>query len=552
MSDATSSYHSKEKHNRVLRAVNESDVDVAAQLVSGGKGGNRGEIDPQAAKKLLPSHYAFDVPDVFVVLRMTFADKSTLGQSAVLGIEETADLNQNQFDWLSSVFYLTYLAFEYPQNFALQRLPVGKWMSVNISKLTFSLYLVRSPPRSHAACHSFGGLFAVRFILGICEGAITPGFMIVRVYFPSESPRWWLLGSSKLAHRLVTSMFYTRQEQNKRVGYWFLMNGFAVIFLAFVSSGLLHTNTPSLAPWQWLMIITGLITLVTSICFWFWFPNSPTTAWFLTPEERVLAVQRIRINQTGVENKHWKKEQFIETLRDPKIWVMAIFAAIANIPNSLTNQRQLIVAQFGFTPIETTLLGCVDGVMEILSIWLGISLAGVKGIGRAYAGVIIYIPGLLGALLVNLLPSHLKVGLLFGYWLSIFSIAPFAIFLGWVSGLVAGHTKRTTTNAVVLIGYAIGNFASPFIWKSKYQPRNHVPWDFLATSMGASILILLTLRIMLSRENARRDKETCQDDYADVYLPSKELDSGAVSQRKIDKVFLDLTDLQNRDFRYTL
>lgn len=48
----------------------------------------------------------------------------------------------------------------------------------------------------HAACTSFGALFAVRFLLGICEGAITPGFLI------------------------VTAMFYTRAEQTRRVGYW--------------------------------------------------------------------------------------------------------------------------------------------------------------------------------------------------------------------------------------------------------------------------------------------------------------------------------------------
>lgn len=30
----------------------------------------------------------------------------------------------------------------------------------------------------------------------------------------------------------------------------------------------------------------------------------------------------------------------------------------------LTNQRQLILAQFGFTEIQTTLLGIVDGVVE--------------------------------------------------------------------------------------------------------------------------------------------------------------------------------------------
>lgn len=49
---------------------------------------------------------------------------------------------------------------------------------------------------AHAACHSFGGLFTVRFILGVCEGSITAGFMI------------------------VSAMFYTRAEQTRRVGYW--------------------------------------------------------------------------------------------------------------------------------------------------------------------------------------------------------------------------------------------------------------------------------------------------------------------------------------------
>jgi len=59
------------------------------------------------------------------------------------------------------------------------------------------------------------------------------------------------------------------------------------------------------------MTITGLITLIVSVLFWFFFPNSPTDAWFLTPEERVLAVQRIKVNQAGVENKHLKRDQYV-------------------------------------------------------------------------------------------------------------------------------------------------------------------------------------------------------------------------------------------------
>ena len=49
---------------------------------------------------------------------------------------------------------------------------------------------------SHAACKNFAGLFVLRLILGISEGCITTGFMI------------------------VSSMFYTRREHTARVGYW--------------------------------------------------------------------------------------------------------------------------------------------------------------------------------------------------------------------------------------------------------------------------------------------------------------------------------------------
>jgi hypothetical protein len=46
---------------------------------------------------------------------------------------------------------------------ALQRFPVGKWMAINIFVWAIALM-------AHAACKSFGALFAVRFILGLCEG----------------------------------------------------------------------------------------------------------------------------------------------------------------------------------------------------------------------------------------------------------------------------------------------------------------------------------------------------------------------------------------------
>jgi MFS family permease len=508
--DLQMSPHLTEKHHDRVLALDQ--VDVAAELDS------EKPLDPAEALRLRRKIDWHLMPLMCILYLMTFADKTTLGQSAVLGIIPGAHLNQNEFNWLGTIFYLSYLAFQYPQNLALQYFPVGKWMSINIFVWAIALC-------AHAACKSFGALFAVRFILGMCEGAITPGFI------------------------LVTSMFYTRAEQNKRTGYWFLMNGVAVIFLGFVSFGVLHTKTHKFMPWQWLMIITGILTLIVSVLFWFLFPDSPTTAYFLTPEERADAVKRIKINQAGVENKHWKREQFMEAFKDPKVWIMFLFAGIGNVVNSLTNQRQIIVNQFGFTVIQTTLLGCVDGVVEILVIWLGVNLAAQRQIGRAYACVLMFIPALLGSILVSTLPATNKVGLLFSYWIGITVFVPFVILLGWISAIVSGHTKRTTTNAIVLSGYAIGNAAGPFMWKKQYQKRNHIPWAVISACIGACAFLALLLRWVLARENARREAEQRDDSYDDVYVTQR-LADGTTVEKRVDRAFLDLTDLQNRDFRY--
>jgi len=499
-----------------MGSVKETDVDVAAHLASG-----VGEsVSPEDALRIRRRIDIHILPLMCILYLMQFADKTTLGQSAVLGLLEDAHLTANQFNWLGTIFYLSYLAFEYPQNLALQRLPIGKWMSVNIFVWSISLC-------AHAACKSFGGLFAVRFIMGICEGAITAGFL------------------------LVTSMFYTRKEQTVRVGYWFLMNGTAIIFLGFVAFGVLHTKSTHFHPWQWLMIITGLITLITSVLFWFLFPDSPANAWFLTPEDRRLAAVRIKENQTGMENKHFKVEQFWEAIYDPKTWLFALFAGIAQVPNSLSNQRQIIISLFGFTPIQTTLLGCVDGLVEIIAIFTAVKISAAVPNSRSLVGFAWAIPGMIGDILLIALPSHKRVGLLFSYWTSIWAFACFPMALAWMGSVTAGHTKRITTNAIVLIFYAIGNASGPFMWKQQYKPRNRVPWIVILACEISFALLFLVIRAYLSRENSRRDREQHDATYDEVYVTMKD-DDGADVQKKLDKAFLDLTDQQNREFRYVL
>lgn len=505
-----------EKRTHVHVAAVSEEVDTGARLVAG----TFEEVDPKEALRLRKKIDRHIMPLMCVLYWIQFMDKTTLGSSAILGIKTATHLTTNEYNCLGTIFYLSYLAFEYPQNLALQRFPVGKWMSINIFVWGIALCC-------HAACKNFGGLMACRFILGMCEGSITAGFMI------------------------VTSMFYTRKEQTIRVGYWFLMNGTAQIIIGFISFGVLHSKTGGFQPWQWLVIITGLLTLITAVAFWFMFPDSPTTAWFLAPEERVTAVQRIKGNQTGVENKRFKKEQFYEALLDPKTWLFALFSALDNVPNSLTNQQQIIMASFGFTSLQTTLLAMVSGVVEIVTIFTGVHIASYFTNARAYVGVIYFVPTLLGILLVNLLPWTDKVGLLFGQWMTTISVTAFVLQLSWITNVTAGHTKKVTVNAIMLIAYCVGNAAGPFMWQAKYVPRNHVPWTVIGICYVCCMFILLIIRFLLWRENKRRDAEPPDTRYDDVYIEVT-LPDGSRVERKVQKEYLDLTDIQNRDFRYVL
>lgn len=46
-------------------------------------------------------------------------------------------------------------------------------------------------------------------------------------------------------------------------------------------------------------LINGMLTFATAIAFWLYFPDSVSTAWFLTENERKLAVERVREHETG-------------------------------------------------------------------------------------------------------------------------------------------------------------------------------------------------------------------------------------------------------------
>lgn len=119
---------------------------------------------------------------------------------------------------------------------------------------------------------------------------------------------------------MFTAQYYKRSEQGTRTGIWFSFNASGAIVGSLLAFGLYtadHENKLAIAGWKLIFIILGLVTVAVGVLFALFVPDSPDKARFFTPEERLMAVERIRGNQQGVIDHTFRVEQVKEALKDP-------------------------------------------------------------------------------------------------------------------------------------------------------------------------------------------------------------------------------------------
>lgn len=58
-------------------------------------------------------------------------------------------------------------------------------------------------------------------------------------------------------------------------------------------------------------------------------PDSPVHAPFLSQEERIAALERVRDDQGGTENGKLKKAQVVEALQDVRTWLIVLSTLVS-------------------------------------------------------------------------------------------------------------------------------------------------------------------------------------------------------------------------------
>lgn len=386
-------------------------------------------LDEATNRRLLRKIDSTILPIMCVIYGLNYLDKTTLSYASVMGIRKDISLKGDDYQWVSSMFYFGYLAWEYPTNRLLQRLPLAKYSAFCV--IAWGLVLC-----CMAATKNYSGALAVRFFLGVFEAAVTPGWA------------------------LITSQWYTKAEQGARTGIWFSFNGWGQIFGGLVAYGIavgVRKHGATIAAWKVLFLFTGFLTALMGCIFLWVVPDNPLKARWLNKQDRRLAIERIRSNQQGVGNKHFKLYQLKEALLDPLTWAFAFYACTADIPNGgISNFFSQLIVSFGYTSEQSLLYGTPGGAVEVITL-LTCGYLGDRYKNRILVGSSGIVIATLGMILIVALPFSNSNGRLAGYYLTQASPCPFVALLSLISTNVAGYTKKTTVAAIYLIAYCAGN-----------------------------------------------------------------------------------------------
>lgn len=448
------------------------------------------------------------MPLICLVYFLQYIDKTAVSYASVTGIKAATGLVGDDFNWVASIFFFGQLAFEFPTIRLLQLFPLARYVSVNVTLWGVTLACL-------AACKNYAGLLACRFFLGAFEAAVVPAWV------------------------LFTSQWYTKEEQAFRVGIWFSTCGAAQMFGGFFAYGVaVHVGADpnaKLLGWQVIFLVLGLLTVVAGLAFWFIFPDSPATAGFLSREECADHLERIRHNEQGIGSQTFKWAQLREALLDPMTWLYTFWIFAANIPNSIaTSFGNILVTGMGYSSTESLLLVTPLGAWELVFL-VGLTYLGMKTGQRIYFCIAGHIPAFIGAILMA---TTNNTAALIGYYMTGGIPLGWTTILGLQASNVAGSTKKVTVAAIGTIGYTVGNIISPHTFQTRDAPH------YLPAKISICILYFLItvdlyiMRLVLDRRNKKRDAEKAAQ--GDSYVVEK------------NHEFFDLTDLQNKEFRYEL
>lgn len=340
-------------------------------------------------------------------------------------------------------------------------------------------------------------------------------------------------------------MWYKQNERAMRIGLLYFGNLSTSVVGGAVAYGCTFYQVV-IAPWKLLYLILGALAITCGILVGVFLSDSPTTARFLSQEEKVAALERIHLEQAGTHNKKIKRYQIKETFKDVRAWIMFLIIMCIGVPNGGNSAfNNIITKTFGWTTRQTLLLDMPRAAIGGFAV-VAIDYLSDRIHDRMTLILIFTVPTLIRMIIMTTMQYSGKKGVLeFAILFQNLFANGFPLCYAWNASITGGHTKKVTINSFTLFNFGVGSVVGTYIFLPKDAP-GYIPGKAAIVVLTAIMMACCVWMAIVNIRLNKKKKAALEELIAQSGWTKED-----VEREREKAAFLDLTDRENVFFTYT-
>ncbi|KAG5420890.1 hypothetical protein I9W82_002771 [Candida metapsilosis] len=428
-------------------------------------------------------------------------NQSNVTTAYVNGMEEYYDMNNNQYNYMVTLFTVGYIIGQIPSNMILHRISARFYLGgLEILWSILTLLMITVPPTN------IKGMYALRFFIGFLESG----------YFPALE---YLLGSN-----------YGTPELSKRSSYFAISSGLAGIISPVLQEAIIKRfGHSSLPPFKWMFVFDAIISFPIGIYTMIVDPNTPSTtdAFYFTEEDKLVGLERRRLIGAQLNTRQpftWQKiKSFFNTWH---IYVFPLLFLCYNNSCAANTQPtfQSFMKNYLHKPSSVyntwpSILSAISIVVTIVFAYTNDILGGKKNVWFVNAFFVCLIIGC--ALLAS---WSIPLGL---HWFSYFLVGiptmwgqPFIF--SWVNRLLyADDLKRNFVVVVTnTLAYVTGAWVPILVWNTNDKPEYFIGFTYTAVLASVGLILTQVVFYLSTRDEKRAKSEKDIEESQSIELDS--------------------------------
>ncbi|KAF3026574.1 hypothetical protein E8E14_014150 [Neopestalotiopsis sp. 37M] len=434
-------------------------------------------VDPVAERHLCRKFDVRILPVLAVMYLFNALDKGNLGNAQTAGLTDDLGIPKAKYNLIVSIFFVPYVLFAPPV--AL----IGKKFGP-ARVLPILMFIFGSMTLCTAAATNFGGIFALRFFLGVAEG----GFFPLVIYYQTT--------------------FYRRGELARRLAIFYAASNIANAFSGLLSFGVFQIKS-HLQSWRYLFIIEGSASVLFSIFAFWYLPRDAASAKFLNEEEKALAYHRMAVDSSSIVSEEFNLRDALKIFKYPSTYGFLLIEICLGVPlQSVSLFMPQIIQRLGYSTVKTNLYTVapnVGGAAMLLILAFSSDFLRMRfpfimlGFIFTFTGFIIYAA-------ITDVEAQIRLAYYACFMMVWGTSAPSVLLSAWYNNNIAHEGRRVLLTSVGVPLANLMGLVSSNIFLSREAPKYESALITTATFGATGALVAGLLGAYMVFDNHRRNR----------------------------------------------